>query len=197
MSSSSSSCGQMAGCVEWVGLPTAKAADIANEGLLTLSPPSHLRYANNSNYKNDEIITREVFVNKAIIDEFKRIVIESDVGGLIHVFFAWGRRIGGSWHTHLDNAMRHAPSSPSCVPPHVPCAQVMKEDDNNWPMPDRVGRQELEVIVGSEHTSFTCTKLGSVLQVQQSKDPDGLKVFYYLVQVGEPERGRELCSLRL
>lgn len=59
----------------------------------------------------------------------------------------------------------------------------MKEDDNNWPLPDRVGRQELEVIIGSEHTSFTCTKLGSVLQVQQSKDPDGLKTFYYLVQV--------------
>ena len=65
--------------------------------------------------------------------------------------------------------------------------QVMKEDDNNWPAPDRVGRQELEIIIGSEHVSFTCTKLGSVLQVQQSKDPEGLKTFYYLVQVGVPE----------
>jgi protein mago nashi len=60
--------------------------------------------------------------------------------------------------------------------------QVIKEDDNNWPLPDRVGRQELEVIVGGEHVSFTCTKLGSVLQVQQSKDPEGLRTFYYLVQ---------------
>lgn len=24
-------------------------------------------------------------------------------------------------------------------------SEVMKEDDNNWPAPDRVGRQELEV----------------------------------------------------
>ena len=64
----------------------------------------------------------------------------------------------------------------------------MKEDDNNWPAPDRVGRQELEIIIGGEHVSFTCTKLGSVLQVQQSKDPEGLKTFYYLVQVG----GREV-----
>ncbi|GAX78581.1 hypothetical protein CEUSTIGMA_g6020.t1 [Chlamydomonas eustigma] len=102
-----------------------------------LRPDGRLRYANNSNYKNDEIITREVFVNKAIIDEFKRIIVESD---------------------------------------------VIKEDDNNWPLPDRVGRQELEVIVGGEHVSYTCTKLGSVLQVQQSKDPDGLRTFYYLVQ---------------
>ena len=51
-------------------------------------------------------------------------------------------------------------------------------------MPDRVGRQELEMIVGNEHVSLTCTKLGSVLQVQQSKDPEGLRIFYYLVQVG-------------
>ncbi len=66
---------------------------------------------------------------------------------------------------------------------HATNPQVMKEDDNNWPAPDRVGRQELEVIVGNDHVSYTCTKLGSVLQVQQSKDPEGLRIFYYLVQV--------------
>ena len=38
------------------------------------------------------------------------------------------------------------------------------------------------MIVGNEHVSLTCTKLGSVLQVQQSKDPEGLRVFYYLVR---------------
>jgi protein mago nashi len=58
----------------------------------------------------------------------------------------------------------------------------MKEDDANWPLPDRVGKQELEVRLGSEHICFNTTKLGSVLQVQQSKDPDGLRAFYYLVQ---------------
>jgi protein mago nashi len=59
----------------------------------------------------------------------------------------------------------------------------VREDDNLWPEPDRVGRQELEIILNGEHISFTCTKLGSVLQVQQSKDPEGLRVFYYLVRV--------------
>ena len=44
-------------------------------------------------------------------------------------------------------------------------AQILKEDDNNWPMPDRVGRQELEIVMGPEHISFTTTKLGSLLQV--------------------------------
>ena len=104
---------------------------------LLIASSLQLRYANNSNYKNDEIITREVFVSKAVLEEFKRIIVESD---------------------------------------------VMKEDDNNWPAPDRIGRQELEMIVGDSHVSFTCTKLGSVLEVQQSKDPEGLKIFYYLIQ---------------
>ena len=27
----------------------------------------------------------------------------------------------------------------------------MKEDDHNWPEPDRVGRQELEIVMGTEH----------------------------------------------
>ena len=60
--------------------------------------------------------------------------------------------------------------------------QILKEDDSNWPLADRVGTQELEIILGSEHISFKTTKLGSLLQVQQSKDPDGLRIFYYLVQ---------------
>jgi len=29
--------------------------------------------------------------------------------------------------------------------------QIMKEDDHNWPEPDRVGRQELEIVMGNEH----------------------------------------------
>ncbi len=64
--------------------------------------------------------------------------------------------------------------------------QLVKEDDNTWPQPDRVGRQELEIVMGPEHISFTTTKLGSLLQVQQSQDPEGLRIFYYLVQVRAP-----------
>lgn len=59
----------------------------------------------------------------------------------------------------------------------------MKEDDNNWPEPDRVGRQELEIVMGNEHISFTTSKIGSLVDVQSSKDPEGLRIFYYLVQV--------------
>jgi hypothetical protein len=59
----------------------------------------------------------------------------------------------------------------------------MKEDDNNWPEPDKVGCQELEIVMGNEHISFTTSKIGSLLDVQSSKDPEGLRIFYYLVQV--------------
>ena len=69
-----------------------------------------LRYANNSNYKNDVMIRKEVFVGQSVIDEIKRIVTDSE---------------------------------------------VTAEDDHNWPQPDRVGRQELEIKLGKEHISFT------------------------------------------
>jgi protein mago nashi len=61
-------------------------------------------------------------------------------------------------------------------------ASIMKEDDKMWPVPDRVGKQELEVVLGDEHICFTTSKLGSLNEVQSSKDPEGLRVFYYLVQ---------------
>jgi len=60
--------------------------------------------------------------------------------------------------------------------------QILKEDDSKWPEPDRTGRQELEVVLGKDHISFATTKLGSLLQVQSSEDPEGLRVFYYVVQ---------------
>jgi hypothetical protein len=51
----------------------------------------------------------------------------------------------------------------------------MKEDDNNWPEPDHIGRQELEIVMGNEHISFTTSKIGSLVDVQTSKDPDSLR----------------------
>ena len=100
-------------------------------------PDGKLRYANNSNYKNDTLIRKEVYVNRAIIDELKRIVNESD---------------------------------------------ILKEDDAVWPPQDRTGRQELEIVLGDEHISFTTAKIGSLIDINNSRDPDGLRCFYYLVQ---------------
>lgn len=45
----------------------------------------------------------------------------------------------------------------------------LQEDDNDWPIPDRVGRQELEIVLGDEHVSFTTSKIGSLSDVTNSK----------------------------
>ncbi|CAK9010941.1 unnamed protein product [Durusdinium trenchii] len=61
-------------------------------------------------------------------------------------------------------------------------SEILKEYDNHWPAPDRIGRQELEVVCGKDHIIFSTSKVGSLADVQASKDPEGLRVFYYLVQ---------------
>jgi protein mago nashi len=38
-----------------------------------------LRYGNHSNYKNDGLIRREVFLNKLVLDEIRRIIEESEI----------------------------------------------------------------------------------------------------------------------
>ncbi|RKP09417.1 mago nashi-like protein 2 [Thamnocephalis sphaerospora] len=95
------------------------------------------RYANNSNYRNESLIRKEMTVSPLMIKELKRIVAESE---------------------------------------------IMKEDDKHWPRRNVVGRQELEIRFGNEHISFETAKIGSLADVQDSKDPEGLRVFYYLVQ---------------
>ncbi|CAD6224508.1 unnamed protein product [Miscanthus lutarioriparius] len=100
-------------------------------------PDGKLRYANNSNYKNDTMIRKEVFVSRAVLREARRIIQESD---------------------------------------------IMREDDRNWPEPNYIGRQELEIVMGNEHNSFTTSKIGSLVDVEGSRDPEGLRIFYYLVQ---------------
>jgi hypothetical protein len=62
----------------------------------------------------------------------------------------------------------------------------MQEDDSNWPEPDRVGRQELEINMGNEHISFVTTKIGAVAEVMNCADPEGLRNFHWLVQVIAP-----------
>ncbi|OQE24465.1 hypothetical protein PENSTE_c007G01829 [Penicillium steckii] len=96
-----------------------------------------VRYANNSNYRNDSLIRKEMCVSSAVIQEIKRIIKDSE---------------------------------------------IMKEDDSKWPQKNKDGRQELEVRLGSEHISFETAKIGSLTDVNDSSDPEGLRVFYYLVQ---------------
>ncbi|KAJ6955091.1 hypothetical protein NC652_006510 [Populus alba x Populus x berolinensis] len=114
-------------------------------------PDGKLRYANNSNYKNDTMIRKEVFLTPAVLKECRRIISDSEIMYLYVI--------------ELDAV-----------------EDIMKEDDNNWPEPDRVGKQELEIVMGNEHISFTTSKIGSLVDVHSSQDPEGLRIFYYLVQ---------------
>jgi hypothetical protein len=43
-------------------------------------PDGKLRYANNSNYKNDTMIRKEVFLTQAVLRECRRIISDSEVG---------------------------------------------------------------------------------------------------------------------
>uniref|UniRef100_A0A2I2Y7G9 Mago homolog, exon junction complex subunit n=1 Tax=Gorilla gorilla gorilla TaxID=9595 RepID=A0A2I2Y7G9_GORGO len=63
-------------------------------------------------------------------------------------------------------------------------SEITKEDDALWPPPNRVGRQELEIIIGDEHISFTTSKIGSLIDVSQSKDPEvfGLQSYWITLQ---------------
>ncbi|KAM3589876.1 hypothetical protein VKS41_000730 [Umbelopsis sp. WA50703] len=95
------------------------------------------RYANNSQYRNDSLIRKEMHLSPTMLKELKRIIEDSE---------------------------------------------IMKEDDNQWPRKNVVGRQELEIRLGNEHISFETAKLQSLSEVQESNDPEGLRAFYYLVQ---------------
>ena len=96
-----------------------------------------LRYANNSQYKAENLIRKEVYVNEIILDELKRIIEESE---------------------------------------------ILKENDKTWPAPNVVGRQELEIVLGDKRSMIATSKFGSYGEVQSSSDPQGLTVFWYLVQ---------------
>ncbi|EPE10591.1 mago nashi domain protein [Ophiostoma piceae UAMH 11346] len=99
------------------------------------------RYANNSNYRNDSLIRKEMYVSSLVIEEIKRIVKASEINNVAN-----------------------------------------REDDAKWPQKNKDGRQELELRIGNEHISFETAKIGSLVDVTESADPEGLRVFYYLVQ---------------
>lgn len=42
-------------------------------------PDGKLRYANNSNYKNDTMIRKEAYVHPCVVEELKRIIVDSEI----------------------------------------------------------------------------------------------------------------------
>ncbi|KAL8091976.1 hypothetical protein AgCh_034310 [Apium graveolens] len=52
-------------------------------------PDGKLRYANNSNYKNDTMIRKEVFLTPSVLRECRRIISQSEVLLFIFIFFVY------------------------------------------------------------------------------------------------------------
>ena len=100
-------------------------------------PSGKLRYANNSNYKDDSIIRREVCLGPAVVTELKRIIRTSKISTV---------------------------------------------DDEKWEEPPDARHWELEIKIGNEHICFNCAEIRSLADIQDSPDPKGLTILYYLTQ---------------
>jgi len=62
-------------------------------------------------------------------------------------------------------------------------SQILREEDKDWPQPNRDGKQNLEIHVEGKRYCYVTCKLGTLSEVEKcSKDPEALKAFYYLVQ---------------
>ena len=142
-------------------LPSIGIFHLGHEFLeFELHPSGKLQYSNDSGYRRDtnpdqhhhrssnghntksnfqQKIYKEVTVSPAVVEEIRRIVLESHITSVDD----------SSWEQMKDKSMR---------------------------------RQELEIKIGNEHLAFTCPEILSMVDVQKSSDPKGLKLFYYLAQ---------------
>jgi len=60
---------------------------------------------------------------------------------------------------------------------------ITQVDDSKWKVATADGsRQELECKIGKHHLAFTACEIESLVDIQKSSDPEGLKTFYYLTQ---------------
>lgn len=116
-----------------------------------MRPNGLLRYANNSNYRNDSLIRKQLTLSPLALQEFMHMI-----------------RISGILAQHPNQTMLREEER-VLIPPR-------------WPEPDRDGRQELEIVLDGKHVRIITGKLGSIVRVQQSGDPEALATFYYLVQ---------------
>lgn len=48
------------------------------------------------------------------------------------------------------------------------------KDDALWPPPDPGSQNKLEIIIGDERISFTTSKIGSLIDINQPKNPESL-----------------------
>jgi protein mago nashi len=96
-----------------------------------------LRYGNDSQYRRDVLIRKEVSLNKLVVEEFKKLVQES---------------------------------------------AMLDASDENWPLADAAGRQEIEIVWGNKHIFFVTSKIGSFSELAKMGAEESLVNFHYLTQ---------------
>ena len=54
--------------------------------------------------------------------------------------------------------------------------------DETWPQPDKVGKQELEIVIGRSHLCLATTVFPSALAIKDAGNPVGLEKFHFFTQ---------------
>lgn len=127
-----------------------------------LTENGELRYANDSRYRRESIIRKQLCVSPSVVAEFRRIINASGILESVPL----------SPQSHLISSLS---LFFFVATPH-------RADDAKWPMPDENGKQELEIVSDDTHISFVTSKIGRMLDIQQSSDPDGLLKLHILSQ---------------
>ena len=60
-------------------------------------------------------------------------------------------------------------------------SRILTKSDRDWPEASKVGKQELELLVGGKHKLFETSKIGSYSEISNCKDEEGLSNFWYLI----------------
>ena len=147
------------------------------------------------------MIRKEVFVSPAVVEEMKRIIIDSKITTTDIDDSNWKRppasmlsdyqnddddddsdddngstkntKVSSS-HEHNNHSDRHHHHH------HHQRHNNNKSKQNQQQRP--MAHQELEIKLGNEHIAYTCYEISSLSDIQHSSDPDGLTIFYYLTQ---------------
>jgi len=130
----------------------------------TAADGQHYRHANNfgrddreSDNSIDGTIWKQVHVSQSVMNHVKSIVESSCI--LLP--------LPSSHHRH------HGAAGMEFI------------DDEDWPQPDYHGTdgiQELEIVMNNVHVSLVTKKIRMSSEIQRSRDPHGLSVFYFLCQ---------------
>ncbi|KAJ2542433.1 hypothetical protein EV175_006058 [Coemansia sp. RSA 1933] len=82
----------------------------------------------------------------------------------------------------IRKELRMSPTLLAEVKRIIEDSEIMKETDAKWPSRDQNGRLQLEIRIGKEYINFETAKFTSLSDIQNTEDPEGLRVLYYLIQ---------------